>query len=224
MYDAARRLNIIDELVDRKYHQWTKEEIKELANECKYRSDFEAKYPKAYKAAWKRGWLKDICKDMPEYKSNTDIHTNNYLVYVYEETKTHSAYVGLTNNINRRHFQHQHSKNGKYDSLGQFCIDNNVTFPKYKILKENLSSTAAREYEFKYYFKYKDAGWNMINSEKTLGYLGHGNTKWSKDNILKIIAEHPEINSRYKLQQSYPGAYHSALRYGIIDELFDLKY
>ena len=109
----------------------------------------------------------DICDDLI------------YLIYAYEELKTHSVYVGLTNNINRRDKEHRNKIFN--DSLFRFCKQNDVDIPVVKILKSNLTSTTARKYEYEFWHKYKEDGWNMINCESALGYLG-GNcdNRWTE--------------------------------------------
>jgi len=51
------------------------------------------------------------------------------MIYVYEELTTHSAYVGLTNNLERRDGEHRNPRPSKKDSLYNFCKDNNLEVP-----------------------------------------------------------------------------------------------
>ena len=117
-YNAAVKLNILDKLFEKNDQPiWTKEMCAEAASKCKTVSEFYIKYPNEAYAAKRRKWMADITKHMPRWnKTNKKQEERIYVIYVYEEINTHSAYVGLTNNITRRDKQHRLFKD-KNDTL-----------------------------------------------------------------------------------------------------------
>jgi hypothetical protein len=146
-------------------------------------------------------------------------------VYIYKVEQYHAIYVGLTSNPLQRDRQHlTPNKNGKYDSLGNFCKEHNVPIPTMEIIKDKLSPKQASEYETQLWYEYKQAGWFMINCESALGSLG-GNyisksKKWTKENIFKYLKNHPDIKSKDDLKKYNPKAYNDALTGNFLDILF----
>jgi len=120
-YDAAKRLGILDELFGKlEIIHYTKEMVQECALQCKTRSEFAVRFRKASDAARRHGWYEEVTKHMPIW-DHKDIHKRiKYVVYAYEELSTHSVYVGLTNDCNRRDCEHHAGKNN--DKLYEFCI------------------------------------------------------------------------------------------------------
>jgi len=138
-----------------------------LAQLCFCRNQFLELYPNAYNAACKHGWLDEICSHMNRL---IDFYiVEEYIIYVYEDEINHCAYVGLTNNKKRRDYEHLMNK---ADSLYKYCRKYDIPVPEMKVLIENLSATEAQKEEKRMWYKYRDEGWTMINSEKSLGYLG----------------------------------------------------
>ncbi len=218
-YNVAKQLGILDDLFGEKELKWTKENCAELAAKCKYRSDFRRQYPRAYIAAVIHGWLDDIVKHMPKQKGYVLISNHNYIVYVYEDIENKAAYVGLTNDIKRRDWQHRFPTSKGYDSLGLWCINHDIPVPQPKILENNLTAKEAGEKEEEYWYKYRDEGWTMINTEKALGSLGGSPRKWTKKTIKKYINDN-DIKTRKELQTKASGAYQVANKLGILNDLF----
>ena len=223
-YNSAIKLNIAEELFGPPLNNyWTKEKCAELALKCKTRSEFIAKYNKAYAAAKYHGWYDEITKHMPIWE---DLELNEkqryrYLIYVYEEEVTHSAYVGLTNNIERRDKEHRNPIPSKQDSLFKFCKENNVNIPKPKVLENKLCATVAGIKETEWWHKYNDAGWNMINRKASLGYYGGDiKKKWTEEKIREYLSKRPEIKSRGQFCDVKGAAYVAAYKLGILEDLF----
>lgn len=113
-------------------------------------------------------------------KENKILKKNEWCVYVYEFDN--HAYIGLTNSIKRRDYEHCCCKK---DSLFKFCNDNNISLIRnsYIIKKNNLNSKEAQILEDEIKQNYIKNGWNVINTGKTgenIGSLGNINTKWNK--------------------------------------------
>ena len=93
-----------------------------------------------------------------------------------------------------------------------------------KILKDKITATQASELEKKYCYQYKSEGWNMINTESGLGNLGgHQDDAWTEEKIRIFLKEHPEINSRKKLEQHNRSMYMAAKDLNLLDDLFGEK-
>ena len=226
-YAAARRLGILDDLFGERVamahnKKWTEEKCAELAAKCKYRSDFKRQYPAAYSAARKHGWLEDITKHMPKDKGYVLISNHNYIVYVYEDIENNAAYVGLTNNIKRRDWEHRFPTSRGYDKLGLWCIDHDIPVPQPKILENNLTAKEAGEKEEEYWYMYRDEGWTMINTEKALCSIGGSKRKWTEKTIRQFVKDN-NIKTRRELDNKAGGAYRVARQLGILDDLFGDK-
>jgi hypothetical protein len=117
-----------------------------------------------------------------------------YAIYVYEDVEHNYAYVGLSNNPHRRDYEHLMRDD---DPIYKHCKKYNIPVPEMKILKTDLSASQAILSEKEEYLNYKNAGWNMLNAENCLGFLG-GNVRYrsnAKKEIKKILKEHPEITT-----------------------------
>ena len=107
---------------------WTKEHLIECASQCTSKEDFRSKFPGGHNAARKLGLLNEL--GLPNQIKNTSC----YAVYIYKFESTHSIYVGLTNNKNRRYEEH-HGK-GKYSNdqmksaVYKHSILNNTPIPE----------------------------------------------------------------------------------------------
>lgn len=118
-----------------------------------------------------------------------------YSIYVYE-TENHAAYVGLTACVVLRDYWHKNLSTYRRDTLQVYCIEHNIPIPEIKILKNNLTPEEAQEWEKKMWYKYRDEGWYMINSEEKLGELGSRTPKWTEDKVIEFCKQHPEIKTK----------------------------
>ena len=153
----------------------------------KYKSlyEFRKNDYRVYAKSQKKNWLNDYTwleDDTEKIKMQT--------IYVYEFSDN-SAYVGLTNDIVRRDFQHRHRQyhsNGdeRRDGVLDYSISNNIEIPEVKILKENLTKKESQIEEQRFIKFYRKNGWNMINKNKG-GSLGGNvnNVVWSKESIIE---------------------------------------
>lgn len=159
---------------------WTKEHIIECASQCTSKEDFKRKFPGGHHAARKLGLLNEL--GLPNQIKNTSC----YAVYIYKFESTHSIYVGLTNNKNRRYEEH-HGK-GKYSNdpmksaVYKHSILNNTPIPEPIYLYEKLYAKEAQIKEDEVREKYSNEGWNILNIAKTgegSGALGQLGTKYT---------------------------------------------
>ncbi len=157
---------------------WTYEKVAEEAAKYEFRGDFNKSY--ASKIAIQNGWYRELTKDMKITKNISSARIYCVYIYLIEEYKT--AYVGLTKNIIQRDRNHQFmSGRRNEDLLPMFCADVNVAIPKPIILYENLTAEEAARLETNTYYEYKNNGWEMLNSEHSLGFLGgYSSYKYTK--------------------------------------------
>jgi len=165
-YKAALANNWLDEICDHMLvlkmpnNYWTKELIEIEANKYTTRQEFCKKSKPAYVAASKNNWLNDVCNHMKI--------CGNVLkrcIYVYEFSDNY-AYVGLTCNYNRR--QHEHLMKNK-SPISKHISETNL-IPKTFIISDGYIYVKNAQYlEKEIYLKYKNNGWNMLNSNRTGG-------------------------------------------------------
>lgn len=144
---------------------WTVELCTIEALKYETRKDFNEKSKGAYLAATKYGIIENICSHMKACGSLT-----KRCVYIYEFEDNH-AYVGLTYDFDKRHNQHmRHTKSAVYKHIQKTGL-----IPKHIMVSDSYVDVyLAKELEKEYYYKYKDAGWQMLNSNRT------GGTGWCK--------------------------------------------
>ena len=205
--------------IQKKSGYWTKEKLQEEANKYETRHEFRKNNYSAHTQATKHKLLDELFKNHTNqgYSDKEDWNENSYVIYSYELIDFNKVYVGLTNNVKRRDKEHLFNEKTE---LNKFCKENNLSFPKYKILEENLTSTEAKMKEKYWVDFYKDNGWKMFNIFST-GGLGYIKIKWTKKALQK---EANKYITRGDFQKYNPSAYNSAVDKKIIDELFKNHY
>lgn len=185
---------------------WTKEKCQELALECESRSEFHIKYRAAYDVSSKNNWLNEFCSHMNK------LNDNYRCIYVYEFSDN-SAYIGLTYNLNERHYRHM-SKYNNNGSVYKHIKKTNIK-PELKQLTDYLEIEDAKLKEQYYVEKYKNEGWNILNKAKT-GSLGGITLVWTKE---KCQEEALTCKTKSEFYKKYMSAAGSALNNGWIDEI-----
>ena len=221
LYSIAIKRNIDIGFLQRERHSnYSYEEVMNIAKSCRYASEFERKHGGAYNRAKAMGWYEDITWfELPEqFKGNLD--ANNHTVYAYEDVETRSVYVGLTNDITRRHREHSHPrKNRKNSPVYEYFVSKGMEVPEPKILSEKLRPLDSREIEDNWVKKYRDDGWNIINVAKTgrvSGSIGSYARIWT---IEALRAEASKYKTRKEFSTGSPSAYSTAYNRGILEDL-----
>lgn len=143
---------------------WTKELIHQEALKYNNRKDFRINSYRAYLFASKNNWLDYVCSHMEKY-GNLLLR----IIYVYEFPNNY-AYVGLTSNLQIRKSQHLTKSNSP---VYKHIIKTNLQ-PECKTLIDNyIDVEIAQKLEKEWCDKYRENGWNMLNSNRTGGIGGH---------------------------------------------------
>ena len=194
---------------------WTNDKLQEEVNKYENRKEFSEKNSKACHIAWSRKIMDKLFKNHPNngYIDREEWRENSYIIYAYELEEFNKVYVGLTNNIKRRDRDHVFDER---EGLWIFCKENDIHYPKYKIIETGLKSTDAQKQE-KYWVEfYKNNGWKMFNIS-TPGSLGGFTVKWTKKSLQR---EADKYKTRYEFSKNNINAYSSAVRKKLLDELF----
>lgn len=136
-------------------------------------------------------------------------YRQKHVIYVYKDEVNHYIYVGLTNNMYVRDTTHRDSN--KNDTLYKHFAKYNLEIPKPEIVCSDLTPHEAQKKEREIYYQYRDAGWNMINCEKTLGSLGTPRKKWTYN---KCYKEAEKYKYPVDFKRGSSGAYAAACRNG----------
>ena len=175
-----------------------------------------------YCAMIRNGWINEADKLYFENKihykgENEPIN----LIYVYEIKEFNTCYVGRTNNIKRRDYQHRcgYYSHGKkeYDNLFKFCYENNIKMPNPIILENNLIASESQireEYWLNYYIKNE---WKILNKGKVglnKGSLG-AKIKWTYE---KCKAESVKYIDRIDFKKHNIVAYNVSKKNKWIDD------
>ena len=225
-YDTAKRRNIVKDVCKHmiiKIHKNVSiEKLLDIAKRFKTRMEF--KNDKTYGWAYgqinkKYNMLDEACKHM--YKIGSKYKR---CIYVYEFEKYNTCYVGLTNNINKRHTQHISEK--CYSALKKFCNENNIDITRIKLPKQltdyvDIEHAAKLENEF--IEKYRNEGWILLNKRKGGCLGGNKYVTYTKELCLKMALECKTIT---EFAKKHDTAYRLARQnnWNDIFEIFDRKY
>lgn len=186
----------------KKNNYWVKELCLIEALKCQTRTEFSKKAKSAYKSALKNEWLDEICQHMLEKGSLYKRYN-----YIYEFNDNH-VYIGLTCDIDRRHYEHLNYENSP---VFKHYIKTNLT-PIFSFDTLKLVSKA-KILEIETIKKYKEKGWILLNKNRG-GGTGKTNTKWS---IELAKNEANKYKSRLEFQKKSHTCYKFCLKNKIMD-------
>lgn len=201
--------------------KWNKETCKEEARKYEYIHDFRTKSSGACNVAQRNGWLNEYTwlKKLPP--KTEDYTKETKYIYAYEFVNQNAVYVGLTNSIIKRDWQHRNSDNSTVFKFAKEC---KCEVPRPIVLESGIPINESGEREFYWVENYRNTGWYILNKAKTgKRESSIGATfplKWNKKTIREKAKE---CNYDIKLfMQQYLGAYGGILsRYrGLLNELF----
>ena len=188
-----------------------------LAKKYGCKTEFSNEHPTIYDKALKNGWVKDYTW----FKGVERLKNKNFCVYSYECVKEKTVYVGLTNDIKRRHRQHENKvpHTDHYDRIKEFFISVGMDLPMYEILSEGLTAEKAQFYEHFWIEQYKNNGWVILNKAETgknKSSLGGFVNKWTHDVCIEIAKKYATKSDFLKNDNQ---AYQACCRNGWIEEL-----
>ena len=171
----------------RKYKEY------QIAKTCKTTKELKQKYPKTYNWLSQNHFLKEACSHM-----EWGVGLDKRLIYVYtfDVNNEKYAYVGLTNNIKRRHNEHL---NDEQDAINIFCKKHNIVCPLPQKLTDYLSCEIAQIKEEEFKNEYKTYGYNILNRCKC-GGLGIIPLEVKRNYTYKELFD---IGKRYKTQREW---------------------
>ena len=188
---------------------WTYEKCYDIAKQYLYKIDFNVNDKNAYNKSVRENWIKDF-----NWLIERNIEGDDRTIYVYEFTDG-AAYVGLTNWIEHRDYQHRWGK--RYSSVYEYSVNNNIEIPPVKILEENVNSNNAGNTENKWINFYRNNGWKIINKVKG-GALGATNgKKYTKDIILE---ETKQYKNQEDLYNNNRPLYNAMRKFRLVKECF----
>lgn len=201
--------------------KWNKETCEQEARKYEYIFDFSVKAPGAYNTARSNGWLENYIwlKRLPP--KTADYNKSAKYIYAYEFAKQHAVYVGLTNSVIKRDWQH---RNSKKSSVYKFAEECNCDIPKPKIIEKGIPVSKSGSREKHWVDCYKTEGWRILNKAKTgerESSVGiYYPIKWNKKAITEKAKECEYVLSVFA--EKYPGAYEAIQsRYkGLLNQLF----
>ena len=186
---------------------WNREMCEREIKEKKYQTkeEFRVGNPGAHSWAYKHGVLDELFADK-EAPGNY----NRKKIYVYEFDDGY-AYVGLTDDLDRREYQHKNLKSPVKDHIKKTGLQ-----PERKILSDWLNKDEAKVYEDEMINSYAAAGWVMLNKKKG-GALGR------KRDLLYSIDELNEAahtcNYRTEFKRKFPSMYDFLLNHNLLEEV-----
>lgn len=170
-YQAAHKHGILDEICSHmeELHRpkwfYSKGYCHVVALQYKTRGEFQKGSSYAYSRAFNEGWLDDICGHM-----KVAGNLKRRLIYAYTFADGY-AYVGLTDDVKRRKYDHLHKTKKKKISPVYLHYRETGASYEYKELTGWLDADTAAKMEDEYIKQYKAEGWKMLNRVKG-GALG----------------------------------------------------
>ena len=201
--------------------KWNKETCEQEARKYEYIFDFRTKSGGACNVAIRNGWLKDYTWLKKKPPKPNDYNRSAKYIYSYEFVEQKAVYVGLTNSMIKRDWQHRNSQDS---SVNRFSVICNCDIPSPIKLEESVPIQESGKREKYWVNYYKKLGWTILNRAKTgerESAIGiYYPIKWNKT---KIREKAKECNYNLSLfTEKYNGAYEAILtRYkGLLNELF----
>lgn len=186
---------------------WTYSKCLEEIYKYEYKKDFITNCPTAYKVVRSNGWYDELSKHMKSLG-----HLYKRLVYVFEFSDN-SAYVGLTDNSDRRYSEHL--KRGSVSKHILKC----PTFI-YKELSDYIESGDAQELEHNTKLEYLSNDWKILNTGKTgrnIGSLGGSYLIWTLDKCMEESLKYTKMSD---FAENSKSAYGSVIRNEWVDIIY----
>ena len=192
-----------------------KENVFAEAEKYDYKSEFMRKSPSAYASARLHNWLDEMKFKIKESKG--DPRGPIHVIYVYEDRINKYAYIGATNDVKRRDYEHNSNEK---DPVYKHFISREMKIPKYKLLLEGLTIVERQREERIQSLYYRDIlHYTLINkinlTGENIGSLGSLIKKWTK---IAVIREAKKYKTPTEFFTKSAGAYDAALRFKMMNK------
>lgn len=221
-YTSAKTNGWLDEMtwLSRRYKEkgyWdVKENVLAEAQKHTYKSDFHRLAPAAYASVKRHNWS-DIM-GMFKHKNIDRAESGPiHVVYVYIDEENKKAYVGATNDMKRRDYEHHTDNN---DPLYRHYAAIGKELPEYKILVDGLTIIERQREERIQSLYYRDElHYSLLNNidltGENVGSIGSLAWKWTRTDVIREA-------EKYKTPKEFftnaAGAYDAALRYKMMNK------
>ena len=191
-----------------------KEKVFKEARKYKYKSEFRHKAPSAYKSALLHHWLGEM--EFETKVSKGDPRGPIHIIYVYIDEVNKYAYIGATNDMKRRDWEHKNQKN---DPVYKYFYGKSLKIPAYKILLDGLTIVERQREERVQSLYYRDVlHYTLINNinltGENVGSVGSLIKKWTKKAVLR---EAEKYKTPTEFFTKSAGAYDAALKYKMMN-------
>lgn len=160
--------------------KWTKDRCREEALKFAHRGDFYKFSRSCYSQVCRNGWLNDLCGHM-EPRASLAIRW----IYVVKSRQEQLAYVGLTQDPERRRQDHQRSR---FDDIRLLMSSPH----DFEIVSGPHPAKDAARIECETAARLRDGGWTLLN-RAPLGSLGYRRRYWTKDRCVKESAKYTTV-------------------------------
>ena len=205
-----------------KHRNLTYELVTRLSRQYSSRFEFQKGDKAAYNKALKEGWIESYTWLGVPVRKIHDSLDRVHVVYAYLDEENKVAYIGRTNNIRKRHSQHNRLsyKYKKYDVVKQYFISIGMLdkLPDPFVVETGLTLIESQEKEDYYINEYRSNGWKILNRGKTganISSTGSYVIKWTYDNCKDLALS---CKTRKEFETKSPTAYAVSKEKGWIDK------
>ena len=184
--------------------KWTKEKCHDESLKFIYKKDFKKYSYGSYQSAYRNNWLIDICSHMIVLGNE---HKRMIYRIIFPDNV---CYVGLTNNFNRRIYEHLNKKGAVFSYINKTKLN-----PIVEKLTDYIDIDDAKYFEEYWKNKSEKDNYICLNSAKT-GGLGCSKLKWTKE---ECRLEALKYNNRNEFMINNHSAYNSSCKNKWLDEI-----
>jgi hypothetical protein len=199
LYRKAIELGVLDEITSHMANRrapYTKDELKDIAKRFSHKSQWEKEEGSSYKAALRIGgeFFDEVTSHMTPLGG-----THKRMVYSYTFPNSRAAYVGLTNNEERRGREHKKDPKSPvyryYMSTGKTKSEREV--PNYqKITDGFVDAKEAQQIEHNEIRRLEAMGYHMLNVA-VAGSLGGDNLIYDEEFLRDYLSKYEDIHHFY---------------------------